>query len=119
MVPELGGPGGPLAPPIFGRPVNPIPTMGDRFCPPFTSGTPNVFHLPASLKSISQKYPKCTKSAPQIAPEIVQSNRRLTNPHFLFISPDKKCESNLVSKKLRLPRKEAVSLKIKNNIRYT
>ena len=49
MVPEPGGPGGPLAPPIFGRPVNPIPTMGGRFCPPFTSGTPNVFHLPASL----------------------------------------------------------------------
>ena len=23
--------------------------MGGRFCPPFTSGTPNVFHLPASL----------------------------------------------------------------------
>ena len=44
-----GGPGGTLAPPIFGRPVNPIPTMGGRFCPPFTSGTPNVFHLPASL----------------------------------------------------------------------
>ena len=52
VVPEPGGPGGPLAPPIFGRPVNPIPTMGGRFCPPFTSGTPNVFHLPASLSRI-------------------------------------------------------------------
>ena len=49
VVPEPGGPGGPVAPPIFGRPVNPIPTMGGRFCPPFTSGTPNIFHLPASL----------------------------------------------------------------------
>ena len=48
-MPEPGGPGGPLPPPIFGKPVNPIPTMGGRFCPPFTSGTPNVFHLPASL----------------------------------------------------------------------
>jgi hypothetical protein len=44
-----GGAGGPLAPPIFGRPINPIPTMGGRFYPPFTSGTPNVFHLPAPL----------------------------------------------------------------------
>ena len=50
VVPEPGGPGGPLAPPIFGSSVNPIPTMGGRFCPPFTSGTPNVFHLPASLQ---------------------------------------------------------------------
>ena len=45
VMPEPGGPGGPLA----RRSVNPIPTMGGRFCPPFTSGTPNVFHLPASL----------------------------------------------------------------------
>ena len=55
VVPEPGGPGGPGGPlpppPIFGRPVNPIPTMGGRFFPPFTSGTPNVFHLPASLVS--------------------------------------------------------------------
>ena len=35
--------------PDFGRSVNPIPTMGGRLCPPFTCGTPNVFHLPASL----------------------------------------------------------------------
>ena len=53
VVPEQGGPGGPLAPPIFGRPVNPIPTMGGRFCPPFTGGTPNVFHLPAPLNGKS------------------------------------------------------------------
>ena len=32
--------------PIFGRSVNP---MGFRFCPPFTTGTPKCFHLPASL----------------------------------------------------------------------
>ena len=44
-----GGARGATGPPIFGRPVNPIPIMGGRFCPPFTSGTPNVFHLPASL----------------------------------------------------------------------
>ena len=54
---ELRGQGGSDAgtggavppPPILGRSVNPIPTMGGRFCPPFTSGTLNVFHLPASL----------------------------------------------------------------------
>ena len=44
-----GGQGGHWPPPIFGRPVNSIPTMGGRFCPPFTGGTPNVFHLPAAL----------------------------------------------------------------------
>ena len=27
------------------------PGGGGRFCPPFTSGTPNVFHLPASLRT--------------------------------------------------------------------
>ena len=37
---------------IWFRSVNPIPTMGGRLCRPFTSGTPNVFHLPASLYSI-------------------------------------------------------------------
>ena len=43
---------GATAPPPkkIGRSLNPIPTMGGgRFCPPFASGTPNVFYLPASL----------------------------------------------------------------------
>ena len=35
--------------PIFGRKVNPIPTGKGRLSPPITTGTPNVFHLPASL----------------------------------------------------------------------
>ena len=56
VMPEPGW--GATAPPIFGRSVNPIPTMGGRFCPPFTRGTPNVFHLPASLHmySVSHLY---------------------------------------------------------------
>ena len=49
VMPEPGGPGGPLAPPMFGRSVNPIPTGEGRLSPPITTGTPNVFHLPASL----------------------------------------------------------------------
>ena len=49
VMPEPGGPGEPLAPPIFGRSVNPIPTGEGRLFPPITAGTPNVFHLPASL----------------------------------------------------------------------
>ena len=36
-------------PPIFGTSVNPIPTGEGRLSPPITTGTPNVFHLPASL----------------------------------------------------------------------
>ena len=44
---------GATGPPIFDISVNPIPTTGGRFCPPFTSGTSNVFHLPASLRLVS------------------------------------------------------------------
>ena len=50
-MPEPGGPGGPLAPLIFCRSVNPIQTGEGRLSPPITTGAPNVFHLPASLKS--------------------------------------------------------------------
>ena len=48
---ELGGPGGPGGPlpPIFDRSVNPIPTGEGRLTPAITTGTPKVFHLPASL----------------------------------------------------------------------
>ena len=45
-MPKLGGPGGPLVP---RRLVNPIPTRKGRLSPSITTGTPNVFHLPASL----------------------------------------------------------------------
>ena len=31
---------GATGPPIFGKSVNPIPTRGGRFCPPFTTDTP-------------------------------------------------------------------------------
>ena len=36
--------------PIFVRLVNPIGTGEGRLSPPITTGTPKVFHLPASLK---------------------------------------------------------------------
>ena len=50
-MPEQGdrGKGAIAPPPIFGRSIYPIPTGGARFCPPFTTGTPKFFHLPASL----------------------------------------------------------------------
>ena len=44
-----------LAPPIFDRSVNPIPNGVGRLSPPNTTGTPNVFHLPASL-SLNIRY---------------------------------------------------------------
>ena len=50
MLPELGGPGGPLALPIFGRSVNPIPTGDGQIMPTITTGPPKVFHLPLSLQ---------------------------------------------------------------------
>ena len=39
---------------IFGRSVNPIPIGEGRLSPPITTGTPNVFHLPASLYAIEK-----------------------------------------------------------------
>ena len=42
-MPEPGGPGGPLAPPIFGRSVNPIPTGEGRLSLTITTGTPQCF----------------------------------------------------------------------------
>ena len=56
-----GGTRGATAPPpIFGRSFFPIPTMGGKFCPPFTSGTSNVFHLPAPLQyQRDYPYPSC------------------------------------------------------------
>ena len=59
-MPEPGGPGGPLAPPIFGRSVNPIRTGESRLSPPITTGPLNVFHLPASLRRYDDlKQKKC------------------------------------------------------------
>ena len=49
VMPELGGPGGPLAPPMFCRSVNPILTWEGKLSQPITTGPSNVFHLPASL----------------------------------------------------------------------
>ena len=51
VMPEPKGPGqGPLAPPISDNSVNPIPSEEGRLSPSLSTGTPNVFHLPASLK---------------------------------------------------------------------
>ena len=51
---EPGRPGGPLASPIFGGSVNPIPTGEDRLSPPITTGPSKVFHLPASLYGMNE-----------------------------------------------------------------
>ena len=53
LMPELGGKGrGTTGLPISGRSVNPIPTGDEKLSPPITTGTPNFFHLPASLKCV-------------------------------------------------------------------
>ena len=44
-----GGSGATMAPPDFGRSVNPISTKGDRLCPPNNSGTPGFSDLPTAL----------------------------------------------------------------------
>ena len=46
-----GGARGAMAPPIFGRSVNPISTKGGRLCPPNNTGTPGFSDLPTDLKS--------------------------------------------------------------------
>ena len=38
--------------PMFARSFNPIPTGEGRLSPPVTTGTPKVFHLPASLSDV-------------------------------------------------------------------
>ena len=48
-MPESGGGGAG----VIGRIVNPVPTGEGRLSPPITTGTPNVFHLPASLYGIT------------------------------------------------------------------
>ena len=50
-----GARGATALPPIFGNPVNPIPTGEGRLSPPIATGTPKVFHLPASLLLIQKK----------------------------------------------------------------
>ena len=35
--------------PDFGRSVNPIPSKGDRLCPPNHTGTPGFSYLPTAL----------------------------------------------------------------------
>ena len=46
---DAGTRGARVTPPIFGRSVNPFPAGEGRLSPPITTGTPNVFHLLASL----------------------------------------------------------------------
>ena len=49
VMPEPGGPGGPLAPPIFGSSVDPILTRGGQIMPTNYYKLPKNCHLPASL----------------------------------------------------------------------
>ena len=44
-----GGAGGAMAPPNFGRSVNPISTKGGRLCPPYNTGTPEFSDPPTAL----------------------------------------------------------------------
>ena len=44
-----GGVGGDMAPPEFGRSVNPISTRWGRLCPPNNIGTPGFSDLPTAL----------------------------------------------------------------------
>ena len=45
-----GGAGGAMAPPDFGRSINPISTKGGRLCPPINTGTPGFSDLPTALR---------------------------------------------------------------------
>ena len=43
-----------MAPPDFGRSVNPISTKGGRLCPPNNTGTPGFSDLPTALSSVGR-----------------------------------------------------------------
>ena len=47
-----GDAGGAIAPPDFGRSVNPISTMRGRLCPPNNTGTPGLSGLPTALTQL-------------------------------------------------------------------
>ena len=47
-----GGAGDSIAPPDFGRSVNPISTKGGKLCPPNNTGTPGSSDLPTALKLV-------------------------------------------------------------------
>ena len=49
-----GGAGGAMAPPDFGRSVNPISTRWGRLCPPNNIGTPGFSDLPTALKTSNE-----------------------------------------------------------------
>ena len=61
-MPEPEGPGGPLAPPIFDRSVNPISTGEGKLYPSITTGPPKVFYLPASLLPVKKHEDICDTS---------------------------------------------------------
>ena len=80
-----GGRGGHWPPPIFGRSVNPIPTGEGRFSLPITTCTPNVFHLPASLKSIYH-FPNLVYTfVEKVVPHVMSLSKRL----YLFFYKSK------------------------------
>ena len=60
-----GGAEGAMAPPYFGRSVNPISTRGSRLCSHITTGTPGSSELPTALtidteKSTTSHYKRIT-----------------------------------------------------------
>ena len=50
-----GGAGGAMAPPDFGRPINPISAKGSRLFPPNNTGTPGFSDLPTALNLQEQQ----------------------------------------------------------------
>jgi hypothetical protein len=45
-----------VAPPNFGRSVNPNSTKGGRLCPPYNTGTPGFSDLPTALEYEDRSY---------------------------------------------------------------
>ena len=88
VMPEPGGPGGPLAPPIFGRSVNPIWTGEGRLSPPITTGPLNVFHLPASL--IKWRVPFKAQPCMSISRKIGRSKNLFPVPTVIYQTQQRK-----------------------------
>jgi hypothetical protein len=78
VVPEPGGPGGPLAPPIFGRSVNPIPTGGGQIIPTYYYWPPQSFSPSGITASSTSKYQCPTEACPDLGPS---SSLKIPMPH--------------------------------------
>ena len=75
----------------FGRSVNPIPTGEGRLSQPNTTGTPDIFHLPASLGLQYYRYHRGRWT---------ENKSNLKTIFFMFCEPEEQEINTFISKKI-------------------